>query len=126
MIAVWLLAVSAGEPVVVLNVNGPAAIVQLLVFGVVSPKTKLPIVGATSTVTVLLVVMLTALKYAVLSAPLGTIPFNQFADELQLPEASPLTRFVQVPLWAYMLGAAARRAMRQTSQPKASFVLVMR
>src|SRR2546423_2939222 len=95
-----------GEPELVASVRafttGSVALVEValriqLVSAVVSPRIRFPMVRAASSVTVLLAVRFSVLKSAVASVPLAIVPLFQLAELVQLPDALPVTRLVQVP-----------------------------
>src|SRR6187402_1818706 len=96
MVAVWLLTVIAGLPLVTASVSGPplpVLSVQLWL-GVVSPKNRPPRVRGPSSVTMPLAVRFIVPKSAVLSTPLAIVaPF-------QLPgfNHEPPAGLVQTPL----------------------------
>ena len=68
----------------------------------VSPNFSVPRLRAESSVTVWSEVRLSALKSAVLPAPLAMMPFSHFVLSLQAPSASTF----QVPLTAFVCGTA--------------------
>src|SRR5262245_36611186 len=89
-----------GEPELVASVRAFGTVVLVeaaftiqFVSGVVSPKTRFPIVRAASRGKVLFVVMFSVLKSAVLSVPSAITPLFQLAVLVQLPLAFPFTRF---------------------------------
>ncbi len=101
--------VSVGCPELTARVSGPPVpALKIQLFGApvpVSPKVRLPIVRAPSSVTVLRAVMSSVLKSAVLSVLVAITPLSQLAAADQLPEPLPLTRLVQVPLCAQVVAA---------------------
>src|SRR5579885_2935788 len=119
-----LLAARVGVPALVCRVSVLPVRTQLVPKGelfAVLPKTRWPRVRAVSNATMVLVARGSVLKSAVLSAPLATRPLSQLADTLQMPEASPLTRLVQVPFWAPSLNGTIRTA--RINAPKTDFGL---
>lgn len=94
MVAVWLLTLIIGLPLLIAKIKFDPIKLQLLL-GVMSPKTRLPTVRAISFVTVESTFRFNVLKSASASTPLG-VPPDQFAATPQVPLAFPPTKFVHV------------------------------
>ena len=120
MVAVWLLTVMAGEPALTASVSEPElpGLRNQLWLAPRSPKTRLPIVWALSSVTVVSAVRLRVLKSAVAAAPLAMVPPLQLAALVQLPPSS----LIQVPL-AALAPSAPPQQTRAHRQDNARFML---